>query len=85
MKNSEIKNKAKHLGIEPGNMSKKELIHAIQRAENYTPCYGTSDGTCIYTDCCFGEDCLKIKSSKSTNLKGILKECRNVLERINIF
>ncbi len=80
MKNSEIRNKAKALGIEPGNMSKKELIHAIQKAENYTPCYGTSDGNCIYTDCCFREDCLK----NSANLKGIYNGCKKVLQRVNI-
>jgi hypothetical protein len=58
---SDIKIKAKALGIEPGNMKKPELIHAIQKAEGYTPCFGTSNGHCPYTDCCFIKDCLKIR------------------------
>ena len=60
MKLIEIKQKAKTLGIKPAKMKKTELIHAIQQAENNTPCFGKSDGQCPYTDCCFIEDCLKI-------------------------
>lgn len=56
-----IKQKAKALGITSGKMNKLELIHAIQMAEGYSPCFGTSNGQCIYTDCCFLEDCLKIR------------------------
>jgi len=61
MKINEIKEKAKTLGINCGKMKKADLVHAVQRAENYTPCYGTSNGQCPYTDCCFIQDCLKIK------------------------
>jgi len=57
----EIRLKAEALGITPGKMKKAELIHAIQRAEGYRPCFGTSNGRCPYTDCCFMKDCLKIK------------------------
>ena len=57
----EIKKKAQGLGVEPGKMKKADIIHAIQRAENNTPCYGKSNGQCSYTNCCFMEDCLKIK------------------------
>ncbi len=60
---NEIRNKAKKLGVNPGNMKKTELIHAIQTAERNTPCYGRSNnGQCPYTDCCFRKDCFKIKS-----------------------
>lgn len=59
---AELKNKARNLGVNPGGMKKTELIHAIQRAEGYTPCYGTTDGTCSWTECCFRQDCLKIKN-----------------------
>lgn len=62
MKLSEIKMKAKGLGLLPGKMSKVELIHAIQSAEGNTPCFGKSNGQCPYTNCCFMKDCLKIKS-----------------------
>jgi hypothetical protein len=59
MKMTQIRQKAKDLGIEPGQMKKAELIHAIQRAEGYSPCYGTAQGWCQYEDCCFRGDCLK--------------------------
>lgn len=57
----EIRIKAKTLGINPGKMRKAELIMTIQSAEGYTPCFGTSHGFCSHTDCCFMDDCLKIK------------------------
>ncbi len=55
----QVQKKAKKLDISPGKMKKTELIHAIQQAENCTPCYSTSDGNCQYTDCCFMVDCVK--------------------------
>jgi len=60
MKMPEIRKKAKNLGIAPGKMKKAELIHTIQEAEGYTPCYGRSNSQCPYTDCCFIQDCIKI-------------------------
>jgi len=56
----QIKRKAKRLGISAGKMKKAELIHSIQEAEGCTPCFGTSNGECHYSDCCFMPDCLKI-------------------------
>jgi len=58
----EIKEKAQQLGMKPGKMTKTELIHTIQKAENNSPCYGTSNGHCPYTNCCWMSDCLKAKS-----------------------
>jgi hypothetical protein len=55
-----IKQKAISLNIQPDQMSKVELIHSIQRAEGNTACYGTSNGQCPYTSCCFMADCLKV-------------------------
>ncbi len=55
----QVQKKAKKLGVTPGKMKKTELIQAIQQAENCTPCYGTSDGNCQHTDCCFMVDCYK--------------------------
>lgn len=57
----QVRAKAKDMGITPGKMKKAELICAIQVAEGNTPCYGTSNGECPYTDCCFRVDCLKTK------------------------
>jgi len=56
-----IRKKAKELGIKQGRMSKTELIHSVQAAEGYTACFGTSNGQCGYSDCCFMQDCLKVK------------------------
>jgi hypothetical protein len=56
-----IRDKARALGLEAGKMKKAELIHRIQTAEGYTPCYGKSNGNCVHTDCCFMLDCLKTK------------------------
>jgi len=61
MKMPEIREKAKALGITQGKMKKAQLIHAIQKAEGYTPCFGTSNGQCVQTNCCFIQDCLKIR------------------------
>ncbi|HUT30723.1 MAG TPA: hypothetical protein VMX13_13090 [Sedimentisphaerales bacterium] len=58
---SQIKQKAISVGVQPGDMKKTELIRSIQKAEGYTPCFGTSNGRCPYTDCCFMGDCLTIK------------------------
>lgn len=57
----EIRVKAQSLGITPGKMKKPELIHTIQVAEGYEPCFGRSDGQCGNTDCCFIKDCLKVR------------------------
>ena len=56
----QIQAKARGLGLKPGKMRKTELIHAIQLSEGNNPCFGTSNGYCPYTDCCFMKDCLKI-------------------------
>lgn len=58
----EIKMKAKALGLTPpANSKKPDLIHAIQTAEGYTPCFGKSNGQCVHTDCCFLPDCLECR------------------------
>jgi hypothetical protein len=54
----QIKEKAKLLGINAAKMKKAELIHAIQKAEGCTPCYGRSNGNCPWTQCCWRGDCL---------------------------
>ncbi len=59
IKEVEVKEKAKSLGINVGKMKKTELIRTIQEREGHTPCFGTSNGNCPYTDCCFIEDRLK--------------------------
>jgi len=58
---AQIKQKATSLNINPGTMKKTELIRAIQAAEGNQQCYGTTNGTCQWTSCCFRTDCLKIR------------------------
>jgi hypothetical protein len=59
---ADVKAKAQQMGITPGKMRKTELIHAIQRAEGCTPCYGLSDGNCPWLECCWRSDCFKVKA-----------------------
>ncbi len=60
---ADIRQKAISQGIQPGQMDKLELIHSIQRAEGNSSCFGTSNGLCSYTDCCFMTDCLEFLKS----------------------
>jgi hypothetical protein len=59
MKMAEIKEKARYLGIIPGKMKKAELIHSIQQAEGFTPCFGRCNGECTNEECCFIVDCVQ--------------------------
>lgn len=59
---TEIKQKARNVGINPGKMKKVHLVRAIQTAEGNTPCYGTNDGNCPWTECCFMPDCARVKT-----------------------
>lgn len=61
MKMTDIGKKAKDLGIEPAGMKKADLVHAIQRAEGNTECYGQFGTGCPFTSCCFRSDCRKEK------------------------
>ncbi len=56
----EIKEKARYLMVTPRRLKKAELIHAVQTAEGYSPCFGKSNGECPHTECCFRNDCTKI-------------------------
>ncbi len=60
MKMQEVRTKARGLGIKPGKMKKTDLIHKIQKAEGYEPCFGRSGGTCSHVDCSFFTDCMKL-------------------------
>lgn len=59
---SDVKERAKGLGITPGKMKKADLIHSIQMAEGCTPCYGRSNGECPWLECCWRTDCFKVKA-----------------------
>jgi hypothetical protein len=58
MKMTEIRNKAKGLGLAPDKRTPRtDLVRAIQTAEGYTACFNTGVKHCPYLDCCFREDC----------------------------
>jgi hypothetical protein len=58
MKMTEVKAKAKSVGVEPGKMKKDDLIRAVQKAEGYNACFGTEAAAdCQQTACCFMMDC----------------------------
>lgn len=61
MRMSEVRAKAKAVGLDPGKMKKTELICAIQKAEGFTVCFGSGRPDCPYTDCCFRSDCIEDK------------------------
>jgi len=56
---TDIKVKANALGIKTGKLAKKELIHQIQSAEGFTPCFETGKNDCKEMDCIWREDCIK--------------------------
>lgn len=61
MRMSEIKKKAKALGVKTlPNMKKEEIIWAIQRKEGNFDCFGTTADYCDQEKCWFKEDCLAL-------------------------
>jgi len=58
MKITEVRKRAKGLGLKPGRLSKADLIRAIQRAEGHFDCFGTASGFCDQQDCAWRKDCL---------------------------
>lgn len=54
-----IRHFAKTLSIEPGKLSKTELIKKIQLTEGNFDCYGSAvQGECDQLDCAWRDDCL---------------------------
>lgn len=58
MKEKDIKEIAKKMGIRIGKMKKPELIRAIQTAEGNIPCYATRGHECDQINCLWREDCI---------------------------
>ena len=57
---NKIIQKAISLHLDINGKSKLEIIHLIQKAEGYSPCYG-STSICKNTKCCWHEDCGRMK------------------------
>ncbi len=58
MKLQEVRRFAKQLGLETANLTKDELIRAIQVGEGNTPCFGIGKASeCGQSMCLWREDC----------------------------
>ena len=55
---TEVKKKAKEVGVSASKLKKLELIRAIQVAEGNTDCFQAADGPCDQEECCFRSDCI---------------------------
>lgn len=58
MKVEQIRTIAKSRGVNPGKLSKAELIKSIQTAEGNVECFSTAvNGECDQVNCLWREDC----------------------------
>jgi hypothetical protein len=55
---TEIKKKAKSMGIANSKLEKEDLVHAIQESEGNFPCFKTAGDYCDQAACCWREDCI---------------------------
>lgn len=62
---TEIKTKAKGLGVLVGKLRKDEVIKAIQTKEGNFPCFGTAKDYCAEKLCCWRDACMPSKKSAS--------------------
>lgn len=63
MNMTDIKAKAKELGVQIGKLGKEDLIKAIQTKEGNFPCFGTAKEYCSEKLCAWREACLPAKKS----------------------
>jgi hypothetical protein len=63
-KYNEIQKMAKNMGINTFQMKKKDMILAIQRAENNMECFGTSRVEyCQELSCLWRDDCISLNET----------------------
>jgi hypothetical protein len=55
---TELKKKAKTMGIANSKLSKEELVRAIQAAEGNYPCFKTAKNFCDQSVCLWRDDCV---------------------------
>lgn len=64
-KYNEIQKMAKNMGINTFQMKKKDMILAIQRAENYIECFGSPRVEyCQELTCLWRDDCISLNENK---------------------
>jgi hypothetical protein len=59
MKMSDVRKKAKELGVKPGKLRKADLIRTIQAQEGNSQCYQSGLEFCDQDGCCWRSDCLQ--------------------------
>ncbi len=89
MNMTEIKEKAKQLGIQVGKMKKVDLIRAIQSKEGNFPCFETAKDYCNQLTCAWRKACLpskefekKYEHTKKLYLKKIKAELETLTGRL---
>jgi hypothetical protein len=55
---TQVKSKAKEMGIQVGKAKKDDLIRTIQTTEGNIPCYKTGITSCDQTECAWWSDCM---------------------------
>jgi hypothetical protein len=58
---TELKKKAKTMGIADSKLNKDELVRAIQATEGNFPCFKTAKNYCDQTVCLWRDDCITRK------------------------
>ncbi len=86
---TEIKEKAKLLGIQAGKMKKVDLIRAIQSKEGNFPCFETAKDYCNQLSCAWRKACLptqglekKYEQTKKLYLKKIQDELQSLAGKL---
>ena len=86
---TQVKEKAKQLGIQVGKMKKVDLIRAIQSKEGNFPCFETAKEYCNQLACAWRKACLpskemekKYEQTKKLYLKKIKAELETLTDKL---
>ncbi|MCX5863849.1 MAG: hypothetical protein NTW42_02085 [Deltaproteobacteria bacterium] len=86
---TQVKEKAKQLGIQVGKMKKVDLIRAIQSKEGNFPCFETAKDYCSQLTCAWRKACLpskemekKHEQTKNLYLKKIKAELETLTNKL---
>lgn len=89
MNMTEIKEKAKQMGIQVGKMKKVDLIRSIQSKEGNFPCFETAKDYCNQLSCAWRNACLptkgleqKYEQTKKLYLKKIKAELQTLTTKL---
>ncbi len=89
MNMTEIKGKAKGLGVKIGNLRKTDLIRAIQTKEGNFPCFESAKEYCAEKACCWRDACLPSKKTikawekkKNTYTKKVTTELKDLKKEL---